>query len=300
MDKGSSQDGSLSFRFQHKKISTATPLTIQCMENIMIKTKRRLPTVQKNLSVLLLATVALLGVASLASAQRSMPPQAPVGTVGDFAVLGGTNVTCTTGSVVGDVGVSPGSAASFTNTGCTITGGTPPATDAAAVQARTDFLNTYAALQLQSASCVALLGNTLSGENLAPGVYCLDAVAKTGLLTLTGPADGVWIFLVDGALTGTNFSVTMAGGGQPCNVYWAPTAAATLTTSAMKGNILAGNAIGGSITLTGGSLAGSALANVAVTMTDASVIGCDVLSGTPTSCKPKKRHGQDNSTKNIK
>lgn len=277
----------------------------------MMKTKRRLPTVQKNLSVLLLATVALLGVASLASAQRSTTPQAPMDTVGDFAVLGGTNVTCTAGSVVGDIGVSPGSAVPFTNTGCTTTGGTPPTTDAAAVQARTDFLNTYAALQLQSASCVALLGSTLSGENLAPGVYCLDAVAKTGLLTLTGPADGVWIFLVDGALTGTNFSVTMAGGAQPCNVFWAPTAAATLTTSAMKGNILAGNAIGGSITLTGGSLAGSALANVAVTMTDASVIGCDVLSGTPTSCKPKKRHGhdkhkerkghgQDNSTKTIK
>lgn len=249
-----------------------------------------MPTVQKNLSILLLATVALLGIASLASAQRSTTPQTPMGTVGDFAVLGGTNVTCTSGSVVGDIGVSPGSTAPFTNTGCMTTVGTPPATDTAAVQARTDFLNTYASLQLQSASCVSLLGNTLAGENLAPGVYCLDAVAKTGLLTLTGPADGVWIFLVDGALTGTNFSVAMAGGGQPCNVFWAPSAAATLTTSAMKGNILAGNAIDGSITLTGSSLAGNALANVAVTITDASVIGCDVLSGKPTSCKPKKHH----------
>lgn len=257
-----------------------------------MKMKRALPTLQKYLSVILLAMATLLGGATLASAQ-STAPQAPMGTAADFAVLGGTNVTCTAGSVVGDVGVAPGSAVPFTNTGCTITGGTPPATDAAAVQARIDFLNAYTALQLQSASCVSLLGNTLAGENLAPGVYCLDAVAKTGLLTLTGPSDGVWIFLVDGALTGTNFSVTMAGGGQPCNVFWAPTGAATLTTSAMKGNILAGNAIGGSITLTGGSLAGNALANVAVTLTDVSVIGCDVLSGTPPSCKLKKRHGHD-------
>lgn len=258
-----------------------------------MKRKHSMSLLQKHLSVLLFATATLLGSTSPAWAQGSSASQAPMGTVGDFAVLGGTNVTCTAGSVVGDVGVSPGSAVPFTNTGCTITGGTPPATDSAAIQARTDFLNVYAALQLQSASCVSLLGNTLAGENLAPGVYCLDAVAKTGLLTLTGPADGVWVFLVDGALTGTNFSVTMAGGGQPCNVFWAPTAAVTLTTSAMKGNILAGNAVGGSITLTGGSLAGSALANVAVTMTDASVIGCDVLSGTPASCKPKKRHGHD-------
>ena len=42
-----------------------------------------------------------------------------------------------------------------------------------------------------------------------PGVYCVDAVAKTGTLTLdaNGDANAVWIFLVDGALTGTNFNV---------------------------------------------------------------------------------------------
>ena len=116
-------------------------------------------------------------------------------------------------------------------------------------------------------------------------------MAKTGLLTLTGPADGVWIFLVDGALTGTNFSVVMGDSGQPCNVFWAPTGATTLTTSALKGNILAGDATLGSITLTGGTLAGRALANVAVTMTSTSVIGCKALAGSgpgsPPSCDGK-------------
>jgi len=105
------------------------------------------------------------------------------------------------------------------------------------------------------------------------GVYCVDAVAKTGTLTLTGPSDGVWILLVNGALTGTNFSVVMAGGGQPSNVFWAPSAAATMTTSSIQGNILAGDTVGGSITFTGGTLVGQALANVAVTMTGASVTG---------------------------
>ena len=70
-----------------------------------------------------------------------------------------------------------------------------------------------------------------------------------GLLTLNGPANGVWTIYVDGALTGTNFSVEMAGGGQPCNVYWLPRLAATLTTSQMKGNILAGDDTLGSIKL---------------------------------------------------
>ena len=223
---------------------------------------------QKHLSACLLAIAALLSMAPIQGAWAQTAPA--LGTASGFAVLGGTAVTCTTGSVAGDVGISPGSA--FTNTGCTFTGGTPPATNAAAAGARTDFLSAYATLQ--SMPCTQWLSGTLAGQNLAPGVYCVSAEAKTGALTLAGPSNGVWIFLVNGALTGTNFSVVMDGGGQPCNVFWAPSAAATMTTSAFKGNILAGDAIDGSITLTGGTLAGRVLANVAVTMTGASVIGC--------------------------
>jgi hypothetical protein len=227
---------------------------------------------QKVLTPCLLATSALLGIASPAWANGTL------GAASEFAVLGGTNVTCTGGSVVGNVGVSPGSAVSYTNTGCTVAGGTPPATDQSAAQARADFLAEYARFQAssKSAPCTSVTGS-LAAQNLAPGAYCVDAVAKTGLLTLTGPSNGVWTFFIDGALTGTNFSVEMAGGGQPCNVYWVPRLAATLTTSAIKGNILAGDDTLGSITLTGGTLAGQAFANVAVTMTGASVIGCRAL-----------------------
>jgi hypothetical protein len=244
---------------------------------------------QKHLSSYLAGIAVLLCGASPAMAQVTL------GAASGFALLGGTNVTCTDGAVVtGDVGVSPGSAVPFTSTGCTIAGATPPATNAAAAAARTAFLSAYAALQLRSSSCIAMPGN-LATQNLAPGIYCLDAVAKAGTLTLTGPANGVWIFLVNGALTGTNFSVVMAGGGQPCNVFWAPTGAATMTDSAFKGNILAGapaTAIDpGSITLTRGSLAGRAMANVAVTMTGASIIGCDALSGGASSCKGRDRDG---------
>jgi hypothetical protein len=234
---------------------------------------------QKYLSWCVFGMAALLYSPSLGVAAGVAPD---LGAASGFAVLGGTAVTCTDSTVEGDVGVFPVSA--FTNTRCTIAGGTPPATDAAAVQARTDFLSAYATLA--SMSCDQTLTGTLAGANLAPGVYCLDAVAKAGTLTLTGPSNGVWIFLVAGALTGTNFSVVMAGGGQPCNVFWAPSAAATMTTSALKGTILAGGATG-SITLTGGTLAGQILASVAVTMTNASVIGCDVLSSF-SSCKQER------------
>lgn len=224
---------------------------------------------QMYLSTSLLAAAALIGGIASASAQ------VPLGSAAHFAVLGGTAVTCTGGAVIGAVGISPGITAAYTNTGCAVDGDTPPASNAAAVQAHADFLTAYDALELQATSraCTDVAGN-LAATNLAPGEYCLDATAKTGLLTLTGPSTAVWTFFVAGALTGTNFSVVMAGGGQPCNVFWVPSVAATMTTSTLKGNILAGNTVGGSITLTGGALTGRILANVAVTTTGTSVVGC--------------------------
>jgi hypothetical protein len=241
---------------------------------------------QKYLTTCLLATAALLGGTSPAWAQAPL-----LGAASEFAVLGAT-VTCTTSVIAGDVGISPATA--FTNTGCTITGGMPPATNEAAVGARANFLSAYDAAR--NTPCTAVLPSTITGPvTLYPGVYCTDAaLTGAGVLTLDGlgDANAVWIFnigtMATGALTGTNFTVVMAGGGQPCNVTWAPSAGVTMTTSVLQGNILAGNAIDGSITLTGGSLAGSAMANVAVSMTDTSVIGCDVLSDSK-SCKGHKQ-----------
>ena len=231
------------------------------------------------LSLCVLGTAGLLGFAPLTWAA---PPS--LGAASGFSVLGGTAVTCTAPAVItGAVGVAPGSA--FTNTGCIIAGSTPPATNAAAANARTAFLSTYASLLLTQPTCTGVTG-TLSGQTLSPGTYCTDAVAKAGTLTLNGPATGVWVFLVNGALTGTGFSVVMTGGGLPCNVFWVPTAATTMTTSALVGNILAGDAGGGSITLTGGTVAGAILANIAVTITGTSVIGCGALTvPPPTTCK---------------
>jgi hypothetical protein len=197
-----------------------------------------------------------------------------LGTAGSFAVLGGSAVTCTDSTITGDVGVYPGT--TVTQTNCTINGRIH-AGDASAFAAYSDFLTAYAALALKPCDQPPLTGN-LSGVTLTPGVYCFDAAATlTGQLTLDGPADGIWIFKIGtlgtGALTGTNFSVVMANGGQPCNVYWWVAEAATMTTSNFQGTILAGAAT----TFTGGSLIGRDLAKAAVTMTGASVIGCGSL-----------------------
>ena len=96
-----------------------------------------------------------------------------------------------------------------------------------------------------------------------------------GVLTLDGSSNDIWIFKIGaggtGALTGTNFSVAMAG-GEACNnnVFWWTAEAATLTDSVFIGSILAGT----SITVTRGSLHGQALAKAAVTLTNTKVSVC--------------------------
>jgi hypothetical protein len=140
-----------------------------------------------------------------------------------------------------------------------------------------DFDTAYA--KFMDIQCDVTLTGTLAGETLTPGVYCFDAAAElTGVLTLKGPAEGIWIFKIGtkaaGALTGTNFSVVMDG-GTPCNVYWWVDAAATMTTSNFVGTILAGEAI----TVTDGTFNGDALAKAAVTLKGTILTGCEAGGG---------------------
>ena len=190
-----------------------------------------------------------------------------LGTAESFAVLGGPAVTLTNSVVTGDVGVALSTA--FTNTGSTVAGNIH-AGDVVASQAYNDFLIAYNALAAKQ--CDVVLTGTLSGQTLAPGVYCFDAAATlTGQLTLDGPSNGIWIFKIGtsgtGALTGTSFAVALAGGAQASNVTWRVADAVTMTTSDLKGNVLAG----AGITLTGGSLHGNVSAKADVTITGTAV-----------------------------
>src|ERR1700733_10443977 len=87
----------------------------------------------------------MLGIGALLAGVSPAWAQVSLGAASQFSILGSTNVTCTGGSVVvGDIGVFPGS---FTDTGCTIAGGSPPTTNAAAALAQTDLLTTYSSVQ---------------------------------------------------------------------------------------------------------------------------------------------------------
>lgn len=194
-----------------------------------------------------------------------------------FTVLADAAVTCTNGTITGDVGTFQASpTGSFTQTTCPLTG-TAHVGDAAAIAAYNAFLTAYTALTPQPNDACPIITGTLAGQSFAPGVYCVSAEAKTGVLTLNGPPNGTWVFKVaPGAFTGTSFQVVMAGGAQPCNVTWWVDAAATLTDSDLKGNVLAGAAI----TLTRGTFAGNAWAKAGVTITGTAIVGC-ATAGTP-------------------
>ena len=241
---------------------------------------------QKYLSASLIALAAFLSAAPLSAFSATAPA---LGTASSFAVLSaapnaGGAVTCTTSTINGDVG-SSGAMASVVRTSCVINGAVVAPVSAGVLLDFNNAYNQYAAIPCTGTLLPAYTGAALT---LTPGVYCSAAAVTFTNSTLTldgqGNANATWIFKIGtggtGALTGTNFSVIMANGGQSCNVNWWVAEAATMTTSGFQGNILAGAAI----TLTG--LAGTAtpfngdiLAKAAVTVTDVTITSCNATGG---------------------
>lgn len=217
-------------------------------------------------------SASFIGIAALLfGASSAFAASAPdLGASAKFAILSTATesrgaVTCTDSSIKGSIG-SSGARPAVVLTRCALKG-----LVIAPVLPRVLADSNRAYDALEANTCQQILTGTLAGISLAPGVYCFDAAASlTGTLTLNGPVGGIWIFLVNGDLTGNSFSTVMAGSGRPCNVYWQSSGATTMTTSNLKGNVLAGQAI----TLTGGSFIGRAFAKKAVTTTDVAVTGC--------------------------
>jgi hypothetical protein len=210
-------------------------------------------------------------------------------------------VTCTTSTVNGNVGSSGGSA-SVTNTGCTITGAITTSVST------TGFDSAYSALAGVPCDPTKILTTLDVTQTLTPGVYCFPAAATatTKVLTLNGPTNGIWLFKIGtggtGALTGTDFTVKMAGGAQPCNVNWWVAQAATLTvdngaSTPFSGNILAGAAAKATGTATATSaltLTGRVWARAGVTVTDSTIVGCASAIPVPkTKCKSGTGNGED-------
>ena len=190
------------------------------------------------------------------------------GEADDFVLLAYSTVTNEGNSTIrGDIGVSP--LASVVGFPPGIVNGTIHAADAAAAQAQIDLTAAYTDA---AARTPYITETTLGGLNLPPGIYHSDgALSLTGVLTVTGDANAVWIFQAGSTLdTAAGSQIVLSGGAKADNVYWAVGSSATLgANSFFEGNIMAY----ASITLySGAQVEGRVLAKTAAVTLDTNII----------------------------
>ena len=214
----------------------------------------------------------------------------PLGTVQNFAVLGGSTVTNTGPTIIsGDLGVYPGTAITGFPPGLQIAGMTDAA-DAVALQAQND--NTAAYNYLAGEACSP--SNTFSvpadigGLTLVAGVYCFASSAQlTGTLTLDAQGDpgAVWVFQVASTLiTASSSNILLINGAQQCNVFWQVGSSATIgTNSAFVGSIFALTSIA---LTTDATLAGRALAQTGAVTMDSNTVSVSACSVLPINIPP--------------
>lgn len=247
-----------------------------------------------------LALAFVFGLVGSSVVFASSPAAVNLGTAGNFTILSKTGISTTgSGSVVGDIGVSPAPASYITGFGLTL-----PAAGAFSTSAQvsgkvyaadyavpTPTVMTTAVLDMQTAYTDAagrapgvteLGAGNIGGMTLASGVYKWG----TGLtiptnVTLSGSAQDVWIFQIAQTLTvSSGVKIILSGGAQAANIFWVVGGQTTLgTTAEFNGNILDQTAI---VLNTGAKLNGRALAQTAVTLDSNSVAAPLVLAIIPT------------------
>jgi ice-binding like protein/PEP-CTERM motif-containing protein len=233
---------------------------------------------QKYLSSSVLAITAFGALVLCAPSQGLAIPQPFLGAdLASFAVLGAESVTNVTPStIVGNVGVSPGtSITGFNSVAGTatldpqVTGGMVQTNTALAASAQGQL--TTAIATLNSLGAGSSLGADLAGLTLTPGIYTVAAGATnlSGTLTLDGlgNANALWVFQMPSTLiTSSGSVVNVINTGTGAGLFWNVGSSATLgSTTSFEGNILALTSIG---LVTGATIGcGRALAeNASVTL----------------------------------
>ncbi len=196
----------------------------------------------------------------------------PLGSAGSFSALAFSTLTNTgPTAVIGDVGVSPGSAVIGFPPG-QVTGGAIHSADGPAGLAQGDL--TIAYNNAAGRTLPATVSGDLGGLTLPPGLYkSTSSLGITGVLRLDGQGDpnSVFIFQIASALTtASNSQVILQGGAQAANVYWQVGSSAVIgTNSIFNGTILAQASI---TVATGAALIGRALARTGAVTLDTNTL----------------------------
>ena len=172
--------------------------------------------------------------------------QAPnLGTTSSFAAFTAVGAFTNTGAslVTGDVGTNVGAFTGFPP-GMVI--GQTHVADVVSATAAADVALAYS--NLASRTCGSVISTTLgSGQTLTPGVYCLGAASTLNgnlILDASGDPNGLFIFLIDGALSTTTLSSISLISTSACNVFWQVNGQVDLGAgSTFVGTILANGAI---------------------------------------------------------
>ena len=210
---------------------------------------------------------------STAFAQQSA---VAVGDTKNFAILAGSTITNTGGTVVyGDIGLFPGT--SFTGSADVVLDGEVHLTDTDASQAKDALTQAYN--DVAGRTPVTIIPTELGGQTLLPGVYASESgtFEITGTLTLDGQGDSSAIFIFQMAstlVTASNSKVELTNSASSCQVYWQVGSSATLgVNSDFAGRIYASE----SITLNNGAeVIGQVLAMTGAVTLDNNVISNQV------------------------
>jgi hypothetical protein len=246
-------------------------------------TRRRFGArVTRTVSSMALVVLALLATLAFASSALAAQAPVPLGTAGSFGALSATGVSTGGGGTVinGDLGSAGAITGPFVVTGTNYGGAglTPGA------QADLGIAYNFAAAAGMTAS-VSTLGG---GQTLTAGVYnSASTIDVTGLLTLNGGPDDVFIFQAGSGLTvNPGSSVTLSGGAQACNVFWQVGSSATLNNggSTFTGTVLASASI--TVTAAGVTIDGRLLAQTGDVTFISSVVNRPSCAAAPTAQPP--------------